>query len=707
MSAQEKRLTATNVALLDEPVGPKVGPEPKRADSFNNVNCTQRDVALLGLWSPTKTKRFFRKHAEILTYEPAPGGKTGQRSLLPLSIFPLEIQNAYALAHPAANVFEFPAPKTTAEMERLASASDAARETAFRRREILDRWEAISKGLAGQKRTDVRRAFCARPDVAMSPATLYRLEQAAKNERIAGLLPKHGSRRGRSGLDGEIRDLVFAHAIQPRVPVAATWGYYQSLCEEFGIKPLSRATIYQFCRSKEVRDAKDARTKGLTTWMHANAPYITQTREGAYPGLLYVSDHKLCDNWVITPDGTDVVRPSLTGWQDYYSTMMVGRRLVITPNADSILTAFIDAVATFGAPDHVKMDNGKDFVSQGLRRLYAALNIGVHHAIPYNAKAKLIERLFRTMERFFTALPAYCGRDTKTRPETTQRIVDFTRRRIAEGGPLGEAHGTCCTWDEYLAHMDAWFAWYHEKHVTQAEGIAGKTPMQAWLAHSRQPHTVDQRDLAFLLMKSMTRNVKRNGIVELLNKRYRNYPALGDLVGAEVEVRYDPDDLSQVYVMDLSGRMICVAEPLTKVAPLDAPATEAALKELKRDLRTARKKVKAGREAEETIRSLTFEQRAGISPLRTPPQSPLAARPSVPTITKVSRAARELEDAAEQRAVANAFAPPSDATNTMLGAFLDIEARRGKTAREKIGQAVRTRPADVSKRTPNDRGERE
>lgn len=687
---------------------PNFPPDRKSAENGENYWVSASQVAETSVWSRRKTERFFQKHSAIakLDTDTNTGGR--HRSLLPLSIFPAEIQNAYAAAHPAARVLSLKAPDMDVQMERFSRASDAARAEARRRREILILWESLAASSTGLDLASAKAAFCIQNGLSVS--TLYRWERAFAADRMAGLLPASGRKKGATKIPQDIAELVIAfytRTDRAKMSKAVAHYHYLQLCQEAGIEPVSRATVYNLLSSPRVVQLKAAAVSGKLKQINVFAPYITQTRVASYPGECFISDHKQLDNGVITPDGKDIVFPYFTLWMDYYSTMLLGWRLVFTPNSDSIVTALIDSVADAGRPDRIKVDNGKDYVSEAVEGLCAALDITVHHALPYNAKAKLIERVFRLFsERFAAALPAYRGYSKDSRPIDCEDKIAFTKQRIAEGGPLGEAHGTCCTWDEYLAHIERFLVWFNAQHLSGFESIEGRTPIAVWSEHPRQPQRVSREALSYLLMKSTTVTVRRCR-VRLLGIEFTNVPDLADRHGRKITLRYDPDCLDAVYLFEDSGAFIGIAERVVAVSPFDPVQTEAGLKRNRNELKTYRKRIEIGEDARAAVRALTFEQNAGIPPLRTPPQAPLATRPSVPSITKVDRAARELEAAAEKRAVVNAAAPPprdwrDDPVTRML---LESEERSAREAQKRFGRAPATRPADVFNRHP--RGDNE
>src|SRR5690606_31684385 len=102
----------------------------------------------------------------------------------------------------------------------------------------------------------------------------------------------------------------------------------------------------------------------------------------------------------------------------------------------------------YGVPREILIDNGKDYksiafsggkprkasvtvdLSERDRSVCRLLGVIVHYAIPYNAKAKPIERDFRKVKEWFGMyLPGYRGGHAKERPE---RLED----EIKAGGLL-------------------------------------------------------------------------------------------------------------------------------------------------------------------------------------------------------------------------------------------------------------------------------
>ena len=101
------------------------------------------------------------------------------------------------------------------------------------------------------------------------------------------------------------------------------------------------------------------------------------------------------------------------------------------PNANDILDAFARAVSSFGIPEGVLLDNGKNYTVKDLfnrdftMSLANQMTLSVTNAIKYNAKAKHIERFFNTLEySYMIHLESYIGANPKRRPKRMQTVND-------------------------------------------------------------------------------------------------------------------------------------------------------------------------------------------------------------------------------------------------------------------------------------------
>jgi putative transposase len=276
-------------------------------------------------------------------------------------------------------------------------------------------------------------------------------------------------------------------------------------------------------------------------------------------------------------------RPWLTLALDVGTRDVAGWTLARTPSSDTIIAAFLDGCRTYGVPACMYTDNGRDYSSLilagGIERfrmtefkrsrteeemdgLYRLLDVHAVFAKPGNAQAKIVERFFRTLQGdLLRALPGYVGNRPGTRPEDAH-----ARIRAGEALSMAECR-------EMLA---AWIETYRRR-AHSGQGMAGQSPLQAWNAWIQgggQPRKASPATLALLLQKGRAVSVTRQGVrVERRSYWSRDLVAATN-IGDTVVVRYDPEEMSGVFVFDLQGRFLCEAARIERTAYFDEDAPE-------------------------------------------------------------------------------------------------------------------------------------
>lgn len=314
----------------------------------------------------------------------------------------------------------------------------------------------------------------------------------------------------------------------------------------------------------------------------------------------WVADHRLLDFFVARRqvkkiDGreTEVVtyqRPWLTLWLDCRSWMPVGWIIDFdAPNAHRVASAFVQAVEKYGVPEHVILDNGKDFraheVAGGRSRksrqklfderrttpIMEALGVTVHWAKPYNPQAKVIENFFGIVTvPFDKTFPTYCGNKPENRPEQLAELPHADEVRADFG----------------LAFVREAFRRYIEEDYalrvpSPAAAAAGKSPLRAF-AELRDPHyqpvTPASETLAMLLTRGKRIGIDANGVVVAAFSNWyvsdnpefeRRRGASGRDQSKKIVYRYAVGDPSKVWIFDANtDRFLCVATPKNSIHPL-------------------------------------------------------------------------------------------------------------------------------------------
>ena len=323
---------------------------------------------------------------------------------------------------------------------------------------------------------------------------------------------------------------------------------------------------------------------------------------------------------------TDGKRYAIVAAIDVWSRR--ARVLVVpTSRATAIAALLRHCILTWGVPETVRTDEGRDYTSRHVTDVLAALALAHDPCPPYSPERKpFIERFLGTLTRdLFANLPGFTGHDVvgaqalrarksfaarrAERPQSA-RCAERARNRqgrasgATHGEDLAETFGCALTADELQAWCDDWCRAVYERRPH--DGLGGATPFAraaGWTGSVRHVH--DERALDALLAEPAGngwRTVRKGGI-RLDNVDYIAGP-LGPLVGERVRVRHDPADLDLIHVYhkppEAKGfAFLCVAED-----PARTGADRAAI--------AARMKATAGaadREARKRARDLAKRHR--------------------------------------------------------------------------------------------------
>jgi transposase InsO family protein len=173
------------------------------------------------------------------------------------------------------------------------------------------------------------------------------------------------------------------------------------------------------------------------------------------------------------------------------------------------------AILKRGIPKAIYADNGKIFVSNHLKRICAELGIRLLHHLPYSPQSKgKIERFFLRMQREF--------------------LIEAERVEI---GSI----------DELNSYFQAWVE--IEYHRREHQGI-GTTPLDRFteaLKKTSVRKIESLEEITGIFLYREKRSIHRSSaVIKVGGNRYQaSDPAL---LGMEVEVRFDPFDMSRIFV---------------------------------------------------------------------------------------------------------------------------------------------------------------
>ena len=322
-------------------------------------------------------------------------------------------------------------------------------------------------------------------------------------------------------------------------------------------------------------------------------PYIPQDYSNTYSNELWIGDHHIFDVLVKDDEG-NVFRPWLSAWEDLHSRMIVGYVVNrISPNSDIVLDSFARGCYLHGIPDEIKIDNGKDYKTYDLFNSGFALsicntmNIAVTNALPFNAKAKPIERLFRTLEeKYCKFLDAYIGNSPHNRPEDMRKLNKKLKDKAMP-------------YNEFLKFVDNMIKTYNSSYHSAIK----TTPIEAYKSGFTKPmrYVADEDVLnAFFMRTSKPIKVSRNGIRVPAIGYYYDDTRLAEYIGKEVYARYNADDVRTVYVFDENNNLICSAKSV-EISTHKSPVTMEYIRELQRKKKAKNKFIREQLDTDITI----------------------------------------------------------------------------------------------------------
>ena len=208
--------------------------------------------------------------------------------------------------------------------------------------------------------------------------------------------------------------------------------------------------------------------------------------------------------------------------------------------------------------------------------LWAMLDIEHTRTIPYNAKAKLIERWHRTVkEQFSKQWETFTGGTTEEKPERLAEMIKGRRVPLLE---------------QLVAAFPEFLETYSNTVHTGVD--MDGTPNEVYAANLVKKRVISQEKLdSYCLRKVGPLRVHRNG-VRYKGVNFGQYD-LGHLQGQDVYLRIDDADLSKVSVWS-EKQFLCLARANQRVpADADHKLLEAAMKEKARNSRILRGAQKA------------------------------------------------------------------------------------------------------------------
>jgi len=264
---------------------------------------------------------------------------------------------------------------------------------------------------------------------------------------------------------------------------------------------LSAATLYRFLRARGLTERQLLLEKATAT--------PRKKYEAEYANQIWQSD-MMYGPWVQRAGGGKM-QVFLQAILDDASRLIPHAQFYPDQGLSSFLDCLRQAIAARGVPTRLYMDNGKIYCSPQLARIAASIGILIVHTPPYQPEGRgKIERFFRSVRQQFLA-----NLDPK---------VLLTLEQLNE---------------RFWHWIDTFY------HRTE-HSVLNTTPLARWqrdIERVRQlPPATDLRRLFF---HRLHRLVRRDSTFLL---KHQFYEAPPHLAGKQIEVRFDPLDLTQLEI---------------------------------------------------------------------------------------------------------------------------------------------------------------
>ena len=329
-----------------------------------------------------------------------------------------------------------------------------------------------------------------------NPKTLEKWVEAYRNSGMDGLLPKVRSDKGTSRVlnDTAIEEIFNLKEKFPRLN--ATQIYFKLIESGFISTAVSVAAVQRFVKKQDLKSARCLNIKDRKAF------------EEPYFGAMWQAD--TCYLPYLSENGKKQ-RTYLMMIIDDHSRFIVGAQIFYSDNAYNFQKVFKSAVATYGIPNKLYLDNGSNYIDKQLALICGSIGtLKLHTPVRDGASKGKCERNFRTLrERWLNALDV-----------STLSGLDHFNQHLAD---------------------------YVRKHNTTLHTAIKETPMDRFLRTKGQiktPNSFEWLDQCF--QNRITRKVNNDACISI-DKVY--YDAPQQFIGMTVDIRFLPGAMNDAYIL--------------------------------------------------------------------------------------------------------------------------------------------------------------
>lgn len=427
---------------------------------------------------------------------------------------------------------------------------EKTQEVARRRLEIIQKVEALAPALT---------KFLAAHEVARMEGVGCRsiwnwfamIEGVRRDDRLPYLAPRHRIAQRKSTkieIDRDFFDTLKSDYLRPAAPsFTSCYRRATRIAAKNGWEAADERTVRRRFNAEVSKATQVLARKGIDALKRL---YPSQTRDktGLHALQAVNADFHKFDVFVRWPaergeaEGV-ITRPQMVAFQDIYSGRVLAWRVDQTPNANAVRLAAGDMIETWGIPEHVLLDNGREFAAKALTGgsptryrfrvreddlpgLFVALGCEIHWATPYSGQSKPIERAFRDMCDAIAKDPRFDGAYTGNRPDAKpedygSRAIDLEEFLAVVADGIEEHNTRPGRWSEVA---------YGKSFAEVFDASFGSAPIRK--------ATEAQRRL-WLMGAEGLRGATGSGLLTFLGNQYWA-PWMAEIAGQKVIARFDP-----------------------------------------------------------------------------------------------------------------------------------------------------------------------
>ena len=348
--------------------------------------------------------------------------------------------------------------------------------------------------------------------VKFSSGTIKKWYLKYKHYGIDGLTPKIRSDAGKPRAINQ-NTIKKIHEIKEKFPYITGKMVYQKLLEEGYIKAsnVSLASIHRYLRDNNLqRNRVEPIERRAYEMEFANDCWQADTSYG--PKILI--------------DGIKV-QTYLISMIDDASRLIVHAKFFLRDNAVNVQEIFKKAIAKYGVPKRLFVDNGSPYRNDQLSLICASLGVVLIHARPYSGASKgKIERSFRTLKDGYI------------------NSVDWNLF-------------------ESLEHLNCEFNKYLTKNYTNKVHSAIKsTPRTRYLQDLDRIKYITEIQLDNCFLHKVTRRVMNDATITIFSKLFE---VPQKYIKLRINIRYSPLNLDEAYIFDTNNKITDTIYPLKKI----------------------------------------------------------------------------------------------------------------------------------------------